>query len=196
MKYIYLFIAFIVCLFIIDSIGGLYFILILLALVALLVLFASTKKKQKENTENKDLPIDYYTEATSTSYESGKEDDKPIRKRNRGTKPGFKFEEIQGHEKISKELLIPDLKNADPTDFFYNRKVVITGKFDHYERNEMAMLLKQKGADINTSISKKTDIVIIGSEPGPSKIMKIEELKSEGYLIQTLLEKDLDSYLL
>lgn len=197
MKYIYLFIAFMVCLFIIDSIGGLYFILIIVALVALLVLFASTnKKKQKDNTENKNLPIDYYTEATSTSYESVKENDKPIRKRNRGTKPGFKFDDIQGHEKISKELLVQDLKNADPTDFFYNKKVVITGKFQHYERNELALLLKQRGADLNTSISKKTDIVIIGDEPGPTKLMKIEELNSEGYLIQSIKEKDLDSYIL
>ena len=73
---------------------------------------------------------------------------------------------------------------------------MITGKFNHYERNELALLLQQKGADINTTISKKTDIVIIGDEPGPSKIMKIADLNKEGYLIQSIMENDLDSYIL
>ena len=68
----------------------------------------------------------------------------------------------------------------DTSHFFYQKKVVITGTFEKFPfREEMAKLLYNVGADINSSISKRTDYVIIGENAGPKKLEKIEELGIE-----------------
>lgn len=98
------------------------------------------------------------------------------------------------HEPIRKDLLVPDLENADKNNPFYNKKVVITGVFS-IERNELAELLKKEGADINTCISKRTNIVFVGDNPGPSKINKLNDLLSEGYDIKIITREMLDKIL-
>lgn len=100
-----------------------------------------------------------------------------------------------GHEPIRKDLLMPDLENADKESPFYNKKVVITGIFS-IERNDLAELLKNMGAYINTSISRKTDFVFVGDEPGPSKMNKLEELINEGYDIKIITRDMLDEMLI
>ena len=103
-------------------------------------------------------------------------------------------EEGREKRKYVHDTLMPldeeDVKNRDT--IFFQKKVVITGTFENYPvRNELGELLKQLGADMNTSISKKTDIVIIGVGAGPSKLQKIENLKSEGYPIRLVYEEEL-----
>ena len=98
------------------------------------------------------------------------------------------------HQKIRGDLLVQDLTNAAPSNPFYDKKVVITGLFP-IDRNELASILKEKGADINTSISRKTNIVLIGEEPGPRKIEKIIELKEEGFDIQIMTWDELKDLL-
>ena len=46
------------------------------------------------------------------------------------------------------------------------------------------------GADINLSINKKTDIVVVGQGAGPSKMKKIEELKIKGFSIRLIYEDE------
>lgn len=75
---------------------------------------------------------------------------------------------------------------------FYDKKIVISGLFDLYPiRNDLAILLKGYGADINGSISSKTNIFIVGRDFGPKKMEKIFELNSQGYNIQVLKEEQL-----
>lgn len=75
---------------------------------------------------------------------------------------------------------------------FYLSSTVITGTFENFpERNELGRLLQSLGADINTAISKKTNIVIIGSGAGPSKLKKIQDLKEGGYNIKLIYEPEL-----
>lgn len=93
-------------------------------------------------------------------------------------------------EKLNGDVLNPDFENADPNNPFYKKKVVFTGNLSNIERIEAATILKNLGADINTSISKKTDIVIMGSNPGPSKVDKIESLNNEGYNIRVINESE------
>lgn len=88
------------------------------------------------------------------------------------------------------DILVKDLSNADPNNPFYDRKVVITGDFC-IERKALAAKLKQMGADINTTISKKTHFVLIGENPGPSKMEKLEKLIHDGYNIRKIYEQDL-----
>ncbi|HBN63021.1 MULTISPECIES: exonuclease domain-containing protein [Duncaniella] len=86
------------------------------------------------------------------------------------------------------------IENKD-TPFFHAR-TVITGIFSAYpNRDELGKILQALGADINTSISRKTNIVIVGSGAGPSKLRKIEELRTDGFDIRVIYEPELLSIL-
>ena len=83
-------------------------------------------------------------------------------------------------------ILEKDLSVADENSPFYDRNIVITGVF-RLERKEIAIFFRNRlGADINTSITKRTHFVLIGEDPGPSKIEKIDKLIHDGYNIRTL----------
>lgn len=81
------------------------------------------------------------------------------------------------NRKIDSELLKPRKDLEDTSHFFYGKKVVITGKYEQYlSRNTMAKLLWEVGADIDTTVTKNTDIMIIGfSGVGPKKMEKAIE---------------------
>lgn len=98
-------------------------------------------------------------------------------------------------QKISKELLIQDLSQVEREDtIFYDKRVVLTGIFSKYPvRDFLADILKKLGADINSSISKKTDIVCVGEGPGPAKLAKIDKLLIEGYDIKVITQNELYS---
>lgn len=106
-----------------------------------------------------------------------------------------KFLEItatySSHSKITGDLLKKDLSNADPNNPFYDKKVVITGVFS-VDRSEIALKLKEMGADIDSGVTKKTSFIIVGNDPGPSKLKKVENYKSQGYNIQILNENQLN----
>jgi NAD-dependent DNA ligase len=102
-------------------------------------------------------------------------------------------------QKISKEHLVKDLSIVKNTEtIFFDKTVVITGVFSKFiDRNILAVKLKELGADINTSISKKTDIVCLGWDGvGPKKMEKIKELKDSGIEIRLVYEDELYSILL
>ena len=52
---------------------------------------------------------------------------------------------------------------------------VITGSFESYGRDEIKALLEQRGAKVSSSISKKTNVLLVGANPG-SKLAKAEAL--------------------
>ena len=52
-------------------------------------------------------------------------------------------------------------------------------------------MLKGFGADIDTAISKKTNFVLIGQEPGPAKMAKLDKLIHDGFPIRKLYQEDL-----
>lgn len=83
---------------------------------------------------------------------------------------------------LSSEVKRQDLSIVEnENNYFYNKKVVISGVFDRFPiREDLALLLKKYGADINTSISKKTNIFIMGKDCGPTKLSKVFELKDNG----------------
>ena len=102
-----------------------------------------------------------------------------------------KYIDFDLHKKIRSDLLIPDTSKANPKNPFYNKKVVITGIFP-YDRNGIAELLRKNGADINTSITKKTNIVLLGDEPGPKKVEKLQELLQEGCDIKIINSEEFE----
>jgi len=60
--------------------------------------------------------------------------------------------------------------------FFTNKKVVITGTFDGYKRDEIKAIIKNSNGDVVSSVSKNTDLVLVGEDPG-SKLKKAQEEK-------------------
>lgn len=59
---------------------------------------------------------------------------------------------------------------------FTNKKVVVSGVFSSFSRDELKLKLEGLGAIIQSSISSKTDLVIAGKNMGPSKLQKAESL--------------------
>jgi DNA polymerase-3 subunit epsilon len=98
--------------------------------------------------------------------------------------------DLDGHEKIQGTLLKPDLENADENSPFYGKKVVFTGVLHNIERHSAAAIVQNMGADVDTEISKKTDFVIMGTDPGPSKLNKIVQYNNEGSNIKIIYETE------
>ncbi len=65
--------------------------------------------------------------------------------------------------------------NIDVTNYFYGKTVVLTGALVKYTRNELTSILEGIGAKVAGSVSKKTDVVIAGTDAG-SKLVKAQEL--------------------
>ena len=97
----------------------------------------------------------------------------------------------RGHRNLCGDILQKDLSCADPNNPFYDRKVVITGVFT-IERHELAAKLKVMGADIDTNVSSKTNYLLIGEEPGPSKLRKFDELIASGKDVRKIYQEDLN----
>lgn len=95
-----------------------------------------------------------------------------------------------GHEKLSGNVLKPDLNNADANSPFFGKKCVFTGILSKIGREEAAMIVQKMGADIDTKITKKTDFVIIGAAVGPMKLKKIDEFNASGSNIKMVYESE------
>ena len=67
---------------------------------------------------------------------------------------------------------------------FSNKLVVITGKFESFNRSDIISLLEKHGARVLGSLSKKTDFLICGEQPG-SKLKQANELN-----VQVIEEAD------
>ncbi|MDD4375095.1 MAG: exonuclease domain-containing protein [Bacteroidales bacterium] len=104
----------------------------------------------------------------------------------------IKVKSSKYNEKITGNVLKPDFDSVfDSSNPFYKKKVVISGKFKNWsDRQLLADLLKELGADIDTTITKKTDILISGIGSGPAKIKRMT-LNIENGNGQILNEKQL-----
>ena len=123
-------------------------------------------------------------------YETGIE--YPVIPRSKETEPSFR----EARE-IKSETKKKDLEHCiDKDTVFYDKRVVITGILERFPmREELAEILKSLGADVNTSISRKTDIVIAGKGAGPKKLEKIKTLNDEGAHIELMCECKLNEIL-
>jgi DNA polymerase-3 subunit epsilon len=112
-----------------------------------------------------------------------------------GLKPNYKFIEesdnsnvFAGHERLSGNVLKPDLNIENRSNPFYAKKVVFTGVLQTMTREEAAVKIKDLGADIDTGVNKRTDYVIVGQGAGPSKLKKIEDFNISGSSIKIITE--------
>lgn len=93
-------------------------------------------------------------------------------------------------KKINSSLIYPTAQPKYENHYFHSKKVVITGEFSAFpkQRNKLAQILFDCGADINTAISKNTDLVLVGTGAGPKKMEKINALSIAVMNEEELLE--------
>ena len=76
---------------------------------------------------------------------------------------------------------------AATDSYFSGKKVVLTGGLDNFGRSELTKVLQNLGADVVSSVSKNTDLVIAGKDAG-SKLAKAQTLGVEIIDEQKLLQ--------
>ena len=81
-----------------------------------------------------------------------------------------------------------DLSVTDEKTIFSGKTVVVTGSLENYSREEIKDLIERLGGVATSSVSKKTDLVIVGDSPG-SKYDKAKELDIEIWNEKDLEEK-------
>lgn len=72
---------------------------------------------------------------------------------------------------------------------FSNKIFVLTGTLEKYTRDEATQLIKERGGKVTSSVTKNTDFVLVGEDPG-SKLDKARELH-----IKTLSEEEFEKLL-
>jgi DNA ligase (NAD+) len=58
---------------------------------------------------------------------------------------------------------------------FQSKNFILTGTLEHYTRSSATALIKERGGNVTNSVSKKTDFILAGTDPG-SKLDKGKEL--------------------
>jgi NAD-dependent DNA ligase len=127
-----------------------------------------------EKYKNLKSELKYYNTQTETENES-----KSSSKRKTENQSSYTQEDIISFSEktFDKKYLYPQKDLEDKSHFFYGKKVVITGDFIHFEdRNEIAKLLWEVGADVDTGMGKNVKVLVVVTNPGPSKIMKGKEI--------------------
>jgi len=75
-------------------------------------------------------------------------------------------------------MIQPHKKARAGTQPFDGKTVVVTGTLEHFSRKEIENLIKELGGKTTGSVSKKTDFVVAGADPG-SKLDKARSLGVE-----------------
>ncbi len=82
-------------------------------------------------------------------------------------------------EHLEQRVKVLKYENEVKTNsYFTNKKVLITGSFDNFSRDEIKKIVKENGGKNVSSISKNTDILIVGENAG-SKLKKAKEFGTE-----------------
>ena len=81
----------------------------------------------------------------------------------------------------------PEVQNYNEN--FANKTIVLTGSLNNYSRPDLTKILQNMGANVTTSVSKNTDIVIVGADAG-SKLAKAQQLG-----IRLMYEGELQNWL-
>ncbi len=95
-----------------------------------------------------------------------------------------RYFENEDNEKLIRALfdagVRPKEMTAEPTpqaadDFWKGKTVVLTGTLSSMTREEATERLRKAGARVSSSVSGKTDVVVVGKNPG-SKLQKARAL--------------------
>lgn len=81
-----------------------------------------------------------------------------------------------------------------PLSFFQDKRFIITGETD-FNREHAYRIITSLGGKKASSVNHLLDCAIIGREPGPKKMAKLEELIREGINIRIFTEKNFVSFM-
>ncbi len=91
------------------------------------------------------------------------------------------FQNPRNHEVIERlknggvKMEIDDDSGGELDENFDGKTFVLTGKLEQFTRDEAAKIIETRGGRVSSSVSKKTDYVVAGSDAG-SKLTKAESL--------------------
>jgi len=94
-------------------------------------------------------------------------------------------------ERLKKEgLQMQAIKQEGTTETLKGLSIVVSGSFEQFSRDSIKAEIEKHGGKLSSSISSKTSIVLAGSDMGPAKRKKAEDLKiriiSEADFIQLI----------
>lgn len=98
-------------------------------------------------------------------------------------------EHIEEIEAMMEYGVSPQKPKVNLSHPFYGKVFVLTGSLDRFTRDEAAALIKERGGKVSSSVSKKTDYLLLGESPGS----KFEKAKKLGVMI--LKESEFESKL-
>ena len=78
---------------------------------------------------------------------------------------------------MKRGITIEEFATTD-NSYFSGKKIVLTGGLKSFSRDELTNKLISLGAEVVSSVSKNTSLVIVGEAPG-SKFQKAKELGIE-----------------
>ena len=67
-------------------------------------------------------------------------------------------------------------KSRIPFDSLEGKKIVVTGRLFQMGRDEFSLWLKEKGAQLKSSVSNNADLLVVGENPGGVKLTRAKEL--------------------
>lgn len=89
------------------------------------------------------------------------------------------FNKQTNQEMLSRLLKDIQIQSPEPKSlqggFFSGKVVVLTGSLETFSRDELTTFIRSRGGSVSGSVSKKTDYVIVGENPG-SKLDRAREL--------------------
>lgn len=86
---------------------------------------------------------------------------------------GKNIEILKRMDKLGVEIIIPELRIMNYE--LQGKTFVLTGEMKGWTRDEAKDIIRKAGGDVSSSVSKNTDYVVAGENPG-SKYDKAKEL--------------------
>lgn len=83
---------------------------------------------------------------------------------------------IQRLQNHGLQFAIVEKESTRVSDKFAGMTIVVSGKFEHFSRNEIKQKIEDYGGKNGSSITGKTSIVVAGADMGPAKLEKATKL--------------------